>query len=115
MIFDLFKNSNKTLEEIHEYVQTRTDDPELFESNVIDEDNLDDWNIDDFLIALPKTIEYNDKIFALLFYYRIDLKQWSVGYYNSAIDQLIFGVYNIDKYEAFKELYNKLKTVDKLN
>jgi hypothetical protein len=51
MEFNLFRNSNKTLEDIQEYVQTRTDDPGLFESDVQDEDNLDDWSIDDFLIA----------------------------------------------------------------
>ena len=41
MEFNLFKNSTQSLEKIQEYVQTRTDDPNLFESNVMDEDILD--------------------------------------------------------------------------
>ena len=116
MEFDLFKNSNKTIELMQEYIQTRTDDPNLFESNVMDEDNLDDWTIDDFLIALPKTIEYgiHDTLFNLTITYNLD-NECIIYYENRNLGKTIFEVSNIIAYDAFKEIYTKLKIINKLN
>lgn len=115
MEFDLFKNSNKTIELMQEYVQTRTDDPNLFESNVMDEDNLDDWTIDDFLIALPKSIEYGlyDSLFNLTITYRYN-DECIIYYENKDFGKSILEVRNINIYDAFKEIYNKLKTINKI-
>ena len=116
MEFNLFKNSNKTIELMQEYVQTRTDDPGLFESNVQDEDNLDDWSIDDFLIALPKSIEYglHESLFNLTITYGCD-DECIIYYENRDLDKSILEVRNINAYDAFKEIYMKLKTINKLN
>lgn len=116
MEFNLFRNSNKTLEDIQEYVQTRTDDPGLFESDVQDEDNLDDWSIDDFLIALPKSIEYglHDLLFRLTITYGYD-DECIIFYENRDLGKSIFEVRNINAYDAFKEIYMKLKIINKLN
>lgn len=115
MEFDLFKNSNKTIELMQEYVQTRTDDPNLFESDVQDEDNLDDWSIDDFLVALPKTIKYglNDLLYKLTITYGNN-DECIIYYENKEINTYILEVININTYNAFKEIYLKLKTIDKL-
>lgn len=116
MEFNLFKNSNKTIELMQEYVQTRTDDPGLFESNVQDEDNLDDWSIDDFLIALPKSIEYglHESLFNLTITYGCD-DECIIYYENRDLGKSILEVRNINVYDAFKEIYMKLKTINKLN
>ena len=116
MEFNLFKNSNKTIELMQEYVQTRTDDPGLFESNVQDEDNLDDWSIDDFLIALPKSIEYglHESLFNLTITYGCD-DECIIYYENRDLGKSILEVRNINAYDAFKEIYMKLKTINKLN
>ena len=116
MEFDLFRNSNKTIEMFQEYVQTRTDDPNLFESNVIDENNLDDWTIDDFLVALPKTIEYgvNETLFNLTITYN-SYEQCIIYYENKDLGKTILEVCNINAYDAFKEIYNKLKVIDKID
>jgi len=116
MEFNLFKNSNKTIELMQEYVQTRTDDPELFESDVQDEDTLDDWSIDDFLIALPKSIEYglHESLFNLTITYGCD-DECIIYYENRDLGKSILEVRNINAYDAFKEIYMKLKTINKLN
>jgi len=116
MIFDLFKNSNQTMEVMQEYVQTRTDDPNLFESDVQDEDNLDDWSVDDFLVALPKTIEYGirETLFYLTITYNLD-DECIIFYENRDLGKSILEVRNINAYDAFKEIYMKLKTINKLN
>ena len=115
MIFDLFKNSNQTIEVMQEYVQTRTDDPNLFESNVMDEDILDDWSIDDFLVALPKSIEYglHDSLFRLTITYGYD-DECIIYYENRDLGKSILEVRNINVYDAFKEIYMKLKTINKI-
>ena len=116
MNFDLFRNSNQTLEDIQQYVQTRTDDPNLFESNVMDEDILDDWSIDDFLVALPKSIEYglHDSLFKLTITYGYD-DECIIFYENRDLGKTILEVRNINAYDAFKEIYNKLKIINKLD
>lgn len=116
MEFNLFKNSTQSLEKIQEYVQTRTDDPNLFESNVMDEDILDDWSIDDFLVALPKSIEYglHDSLFRLTITYGYD-DECIIFYENRDLGKTILEVRNINAYDAFKEMYNKLKTINKLD
>ena len=116
MEFNLFKNSTQSLEKIQEYVQTRTDDPNLFESNVMDEDILDDWSIDDFLVALPKSIEYglHDSLFRLTITYGYD-DECIIFYENRDLGKTILEVSNINAYDAFKEIYNKLKTINKLD
>ena len=116
MKFDLFRNSNQTLEDIQEYIQTRTDDPNLFESDVQDEDNLDDWSIDDFLVALPKSIKYgiNDILFNLTITYGYD-DECIICYENKDLGKSILEVRNINSYDAFKEIYMKLKTINKLD
>lgn len=116
MEFNLFKNSNKTIELMQEYVQTRTDDLGLFESDVQDEDNLDDWSIDDFLIALPKSIEYglHESLFNLTITYGCD-DECIIYYENRDLGKSILEVRNINAYDAFKEIYMKLKTINKLN
>lgn len=116
MEFNLFKNSTQSLEKIQEYVQTRTDDPNLFESNVMDEDILDDWSIDDFLVALPKSIEYglHDLLFRLTITYGYD-DECIIFYENRDLGKTILEVRNINAYDAFKEMYNKLKTINKLD
>ena len=116
MEFNLFKNSTQSLEKIQEYVQTRTDDPNLFESNVMDEDILDDWSIDDFLVALPKSIEYglHDSLFRLTITYGYD-DECIIFYENRDLGKTILEVRNINAYDAFKEIYNKLKTINKLD
>ena len=116
MEFNLFKNSNKTIELMQEYVQTRTDDPGLFESDVQDEDNLDDWSIDDLLIALPKSIEYglHESLFNLTITYGCD-DECIIYYENRDLGKSILEVRNINAYDAFKEIYMKLKTINKLN
>ena len=115
MKFDLFRNSNQTLEDIQEYVQTRTDDPNLFESNVMDEDNLDDWSIDDFLVALPKSIKYglHDSLFNLTITYGND-NECIIFYENKDFGKSILEVRNINAYDAFKEIYVKVKTINEL-
>lgn len=111
MIFDLFKNSNATLELINDYVQTRTDDPNLFESNIINEDNLDDWTIDDFFTALPKTIEGRwDTICEFHLWYTKEDNNWNAAYDTPWGDH-IYETSNIDKYECLKELYFKIKNL----
>ena len=116
MEFNLFKNSTQSLEKIQEYVQTRTDDPNLFESNVMDEDILDDWSIDDFLVALPKSIEYglHDSLFRLTITYGYD-DECIIFYENRDLGKTILEVRNINAYDAFKEIYNKLKIINKLD
>ena len=116
MIFDLFKNSNQTIENLPKLIQTRTDDINLFESDVQNEDNFDDWSIDDFLIALPKTIKYsiNDILFNLTITYNTS-DECIIYYENRNIGKTIFEVKNINAYDAFKEIYMKLKTIDKLD
>jgi hypothetical protein len=116
MEFNLFKNSTQSLEMIQNYVQTRTDDPNLFESNVMDEDILDDWSIDDFLVALPKSIEYglHDSLFRLTITYGYD-DECIIFYENRDLGKTILEVRNINAYDAFKEIYNKLKTINKLD
>lgn len=116
MEFDLFRNSNKTIELMQEYIQTRTDDPNLFESNVMDEDNLDDWTIDDFLVALPKTIKYgiNETLFNLTITYNLN-DECIIYYENRDLGKTILEVCNINVYDAFKEIYDKLKTINKID
>ena len=114
MKFDLFKNTNKTIKLGQEYIQTRIDDPNLFESDVQDEDTLDDWTIDDFLIALPKTIEYGYSLFNLTITYRYN-DECIIYYENQDLCKTILKVRNINTYDAFKEIYIKLKTINKLN
>jgi len=116
MEFNLFKNSNKTIELMQEYIQTRTDDPYLFESDVQDEDNLDDWSIDDFFIALPKTIKYgiHETLFNLTITYNT-FNECIIYYENRDLGKNIFNVTNINPYDAFKEIYLKLKTINKLD
>ena len=116
MEFNLFKNSNKTIELMQEYVQTRTDDPGLFEFDVQNEDTLDDWSIDDFLIALPKSIEYglHESLFNLTITYGCD-DECIIYYKNRDLGKSILEVRNINAYDAFKEIYMKLKTINKLN
>ena len=98
------------------FVETRTDDPQLFEENVMDEDNLDDWNIDDFLVALPKTIEYgvHDTLFNLTITYNSN-DECIIYYENRNLSKTIFEVCNINAYDAFKEIYLNLKSINKLN
>lgn len=105
MNFDLFRNSNQTLEDIQNYVQTRTDDPNLFESNVMDEDGLDDWSIDDFLVALPKSIEYglHDSLFRLTITYGYD-DECIIFYENRDLGKTILEVRNINAYDAFRNI-----------
>jgi len=46
MDFNLFKTTNYSMDFIPEYVQTRTDDPNLFELDIIDENFLNTQTID---------------------------------------------------------------------
>ena len=116
--------SNKTLEDIPDYIINESigylkfseSTSTLCEQNVMNEDNLDDWNIDDFLIALPKTIEYglHDSLFNLTITYNSN-DECIIYYENKNIGKSILEVQNINPYDAFKEIYLKLKTIDKLD
>ena len=113
--------SNQTIEQIPDYIVNQTVDsiyfsePTSFDEDVIDENKLDDWSIDDFLCAIPKTIMYgiNNIIYNLSILYTDDNK-CIIRYYNSNINQSILEVTNINTYDAFKEFYSKLKLIDKV-
>ena len=111
----------QTLENIPEYIVNKTIYSNIIFSNpnftedVINEDLLDDWNIDDFLVALPKTIEYgiHDSLFNLTITYNLD-DECIIYYENKNLGKTILEVQNINPYDAFKEIYLKLKTIDKV-
>lgn len=117
--------SNQTLEDIPDYVIDESIDSNIVFSkststlcneDVINEDLLDDWNIDDFLVALPKTIEYglHDSLFNLTITYNLD-DECIIYYENRNLGKSILEVQNINPYDAFKEIYLKLKTINKLD
>lgn len=111
----------QTLENIPEYIVNKTIDSNIIFSNpnftedVINEDLLYDWNIDDFLVALPKTIEYglHDSLFNLTITYNLD-DECIIYYENKNLGKTILEVQNINPYDAFKEIYLKLKLINKV-
>lgn len=113
--------SNQTIEQIPDYIINESVDsiyfsePTSFDEDIIDENKLDDWTIDDFLCAIPKSIIYgtNNIIYNLSILYTEDNK-CIIRYYNSKIDKSILEATNISTYEAFKEFYAKLKLIDKI-
>lgn len=82
---------------------------DLYNEDVIDETDLDSWIIDDFFKALPETIEYNDSICGLLFYYCYDIKYpcWIACYQNSNGDH-IHECNGESPIEALEQLYKKI-------
>lgn len=95
----------------------KEDDPndkteELMNEDVQNEDDLDDWTIDDFFVAIPKTIDDGlyDTICEFHFWYSKERDCWIAAYKTPWGDYKL-ETENIDKYECLKNLYFKLKTL----
>ena len=83
----------------------------LFNEDVIDESTFDDWTIDDFITALPETVEYrsSDTLAGLDMFYFLECEDphWVVAY------KTIWGDSAYEEnaetlHEALKKLYLKL-------
>lgn len=116
MDYDLLEQASIT--EIPKYSFSNiTKEPEnLFNEDVIEENELDNWTIDDFIGALPETIIYKyDSLAGFRLYYSIALDDpcWVSGY-ETLWGDLIYESDGETPYDALKNLYLKLKDNEEL-
>jgi len=82
---------------------------ELMESDVVEE-NLDEWDINDYMINLPETIErYDGTICGFRLEYSVECKKWYACYMTSWGDRIQETNMYDTQNEALKELYLNIK------
>lgn len=108
-----FLDSILNMERIPEchFSDVERESEKLFNEDVIDESVFDDWTIDDFIGALPESIEYrsSDTLAGLDMFYFLECEDphWIVSY------KTIWGDSAYEEngetlYEALKKMYIKL-------
>lgn len=92
------------------FSEVEKDSEKLFNEDVIDESTFDNWSIDDFVGALPETIEYKyDSLAGLDMFYFIecDDPHW-VACYKTTWGDSVYEEDGETLYEALKKLYIKI-------
>lgn len=88
----------------------------LFNEDVIDDNNLDNWTIDDFFVALPETIEYKyDSLAGFKLFYSIEIDEpcW-IACYKTTWGDSVYEEDGETPLEALKNLYIKLRDNEEL-
>lgn len=80
----------------------------LFESDVINENNLDDSSIEDILELLPTKIQ---TIYSLNMMWDNLFERWVVGYSFEINNNYIYSEFDKDLHKALIKLYNKIKDI----
>lgn len=83
----------------------------LFNEDVIDETDFNNWSIDDFITALPETVEYkySDTLagLSMVYFIECDHPHWIASYKTTWGDSA-YEEEGETLYEALKELYKKV-------
>ena len=101
--------------EIFQTVGFKKEDPndkteQLMQEDVMDVENLDEWTLDDFFIALPKTIEGRwDTICEFHLWYSKETNNWNAAYDTPWGDHT-YETSNVDRFECLKQLYFQVKS-----
>lgn len=85
-----------------------SNDTQLFESEVINEDNLEDSTIEDILELLPLKFQ---KMYSLNMMWDIIFERWIVGYSFEVNNNYIYSEFDKNLHTALIKLYNKIKDI----
>lgn len=107
---NLFKinNSYDDLKPYYHNLDENDNTEEEFVKDVLTVEDLDDWTIDDLLQALPKSLEYDNKLYDFRLKFVSDYNSWEVCYENQNTGDSCYSTFNIDRYNALIDLYIKL-------
>jgi len=103
-----FINSISTIENVNFSKPTTTLDEDLFKEDVIDENDIDNWTIDDLFGAIPKTLEcFGEHICSFHLWYNKEMNMWNCSYDTDWGDHC-YANHHEDLFECLKLLYTEI-------